>query len=417
MEQEIEIYDICGGYNPYSLEWGEEISFPSTRRLHEYGNRVYNRYPARSIFLVPRAILYQHKDRHLNILDPFMGSGTTAVETVISGNAAYGIEMNPFARLIAEVSCRPFEDANLIINEFQQIMTRWSEYPPVTKPCLSGIERWFKEGDLEALLKLRACIEDITSPITRSFFLVAFADCIKPVSLMERQSLKPYISKRFIKETKTAPDSFKYSFNTHYTAISELTELCTWGGIKWLGFDATEYEAPEESIDIAITSPPYINALDYTRCVKIEGALIGYIDNYVATYMRNIQVGHENRKNRPIADVVKSLFEPYYNQIASVDLGRAKTCLSYFNDIYLNLHLVLQSLRPGGEYHIIIGDNTIKKIEVPTHKIIADLAVNLGYEWFGYYKYQIKDHRTSIPRVAKHQKINYEYVLMLRKPK
>ena len=64
---------------------------------------------------------------------------------------------------------------------------------------------------------------------------------------------------------------------------------------------------------------------------------------------------------------------------------------------------------------MIIGDNTIKGIRVSTHKIIASLAQNVGFEWFGYYKYKIKDHRTSIPREGKPQKIEYEYVLMLKK--
>ena len=66
-------------YNPYSLDWGEEISFPSSRNVKEYGNRIYNRYPARSIFLVPRAILASIGKNHLNVLDPFMGVGCCAI--------------------------------------------------------------------------------------------------------------------------------------------------------------------------------------------------------------------------------------------------------------------------------------------------------------------------------------------------
>ena len=78
-KEKIKSFDF---YNPYTLDWGNEIEFPSSRNVKEYGNRVYNRYPARSIFLVPRAILSHQADRPLNVLDPFMGSGTTAVETV-----------------------------------------------------------------------------------------------------------------------------------------------------------------------------------------------------------------------------------------------------------------------------------------------------------------------------------------------
>lgn len=201
---EIETIDRTGGYNPYQLTWGEEIAFPSTRKLTEYGNRVYNRYPARSIFLVPRAILSQHKNKRFNVLDPFMGSGTTAVETILSGNMPVGVEMDPFARLIANVSSTIFNEKDFasLNNVFEEILRSWSTFEPAYTPKLAGIERWFKENDLKKLLSLKNCIKTLTPSKYLSFMMVAYADCIKPVSLMERQSLKPYISRKHPKVEK-----------------------------------------------------------------------------------------------------------------------------------------------------------------------------------------------------------------------
>lgn len=417
MEIDIETIDRMGGYNPYQLTWGEEIMFPSTRKLTEYGNRIYNRYPARSIFLVPRAILSQYRNQGIKVLDPFMGSGTTAVEALISGNTPIGVEMDPFARLIAEVSSTVFneEDFVMLNNVSVKILRRWNAYKPAPIPQLVGITRWFKDNDLEKLLRLKSCINAMTPPKYLPFMMVAFADCIKPVSLMERQSLKPYISKKHPKITKEVIDSFIYSYNAHLDAIKQMTEVAMPTNIEWIGEDATNFRTESSCIDIAITSPPYINALDYTRCVKIEGAMCDCIDDEIASDMRYVQVGHENRKNKDIDDIVLNTFRPWYDQILSKDRSRANTCMAYFNDIYKNLICVYQALKVNGEYHIIIGDNTIKKIEVPTHKIIASLAESVGYNWFGYYKYQIKDHRTSIPRNNVKNKIQYEYVLMLKK--
>ena len=407
-----------GLYNPYTLKWGEEIEFPSTRLLLEYGNRVYNRYPARSIFLVPRSILAQHTGKKINVLDPFMGSGTTAVETVLSGNIPYGAEMDPFARLIAEVSSTTYNTKELgeLLQTHDTISETFLSFKADDIPGLRGIERWFKPADLSDLLKLKRCITEVVCDKYIPFMLVAFADAIKPVSLMERQSLKPYISKRYPKETKSVKESFDYSFNAHYKAISDMSSFSESGnGITWVGHDATNFKYPEGSIDLAITSPPYINALDYTRCVKIEGALCGCINDSIAKNMRNIQLGHENRKNADISDRVFRLFEPYFQEIKEKDITRAKLCLSYFNDMLKNLLCVYDVLRTGGEYHIIIGDNTIKNVHIPTHEIIDALAQSVGFTLFGYYKYKIKDHRTSIPRGQFHQKIVYEHVLMLKK--
>ena len=405
-------------YNPYKLGWGEKVEFPSTRNLHEYGNRIYNRYPARSVFLVPRAILFQHKDENIKVLDPFMGSGTTAVETVLSGNIPYGLEMDPFARMVAEVSSYVFRKKELgeILELKQMVLTNWTKYKAEEKPHLTGIERWFKEDDLELLLKLKNAIANIVPEKYLKFFLITFADAIKPVSLMERQSLKPYISTRYTKETKSVSDSFEYSFNAHFQAMKEMTTHARVGEkIRWMGTDATDFTSEENYIDLAITSPPYINALDYTRCIKVESALCGTMNDTIAKKLRQQQVGHERRRNQKIVPVVSHLFQSYYTEINKIDTLRAQTSLSYFNDIYKNLVCVHKALRKNGEYHIIIGDNTIRKIDVSTHEIIGFLAKEVGYEHFGYYKYDIRDHRTSIPRKNEKSKIQVEHVLMLRK--
>ena len=147
----------------------------------------------------------------------------------------------------------------------------------------------------------------------------------------------------------------------------------------------------------------------------MESALCGLTDNSQAAWMRKMQVGHEVRRNQVIADIVSSIFERFYRQIAAIDTQRADTCRAYFNDIYNNLMCVFRSLKHGGEYHVIIGDNIIRKIEIPTHSIIMEIAQNVGFTIFGLYSYAIKDHRTSIPRDSSENKIYDEYVIMLRK--
>lgn len=405
-------------YNPYTLDWGEEISFPSSRNVKEYGNRVYNRYPARSIFLVPRAILASIDKSNINVLDPFMGSGTTAVESVISGNIPFGLEMDPFARMVAEVSSSIFTKSEL--NEIEEVcvslLRGWKTYDKAEVPNLTGIKRWFKPEDLDNLLRLKSAIVSIVPLKYQKFFMIVFADSIKPVSLMERQSLKPYISTKYPKETKDVESSFTYSFDAHLFAMQEMFSTRKKARqINWIGDDATNFNTDKPIIDIAISSPPYINALDYTRCIKVESAFCGTIDNITANSLREKQVGHERRRNQAISEVVKTIFGPYFDKIVDSDKQRALTCQAYFNDMYKNLNCVYNVLKEGGEYHVIIGDNTIKGVDVPTHDIIHQIALEVGFECFGYYKYVIKDHRTSIPRNKVNSKIEYEHVIMLRK--
>lgn len=428
----IEIYNKTGGYNPYELGWDETISFPSTRNLSEYGNRLYNRYPARSIFLVPRATINSKvkNKKELNVLDPFMGSGTTAVEASMTNSVIYGTEMDPFARLIAEVSLFRFseKEENELNSIMQHIKSNWADYPinEIYYPNLNNIEYWFDSNIFNDLLRLKSIIyETVLNEKFLKFLKITFADCIKPSSKMERQSTKPYISSKYPKKVKQVYESFEYSFNAHINALRQYHILKNdkfERNINWLGFDATNFNTIKEVIDLAITSPPYLNAFDYTQIIKIESAWVGTLENDDIIKLRAIQVGSEKRSINTIDRFIENLFQPFYNSI--IEQGKkenknftktAKTCLSYFNDIKSNLECVKSVLTKSGEYHMIIGDNVIKKVEIPTHKLIAEIAKEIGFEWFGYYKYVIKDHRTSIPRNDNGGKINYEYVLMLKK--
>jgi len=406
-------------FNPYTLKWGEVIDIPSTRSVKEFGNRIYNRYPARSVFLVPRAIL-NSRPKGQNVLDPFMGSGTTAVEAVISGNKAFGTEMDPFARKVASVSVEVFTREELLDLEatFQNIKANWASFAPDEIPDLTGIERWFNDGDLLSLLKLKACIFSVTEEKYLSFMLVVLADSIKPVSKMERQSTKPYISSKFPKKTKSVEESFCYSFRVHIDAINEMSTYTNYeknSGIVWLGNDATNFSCEPNSIDIAITSPPYINAFDYTQCIKVESSLCGLLTNKEVSKLKKKQVGQSSRRFQQAENNVIEIFKPYYDKLVAIDKLSADTCLGFFSDIYKNLCCVYGALKNNGEYHIIIGDSNIKKTPIPSHDIIAKIAESIGYEWFGYYQYSIKDHRTSIPRDQDTSKIKTEHVIMLRK--
>src|SRR5947209_11057182 len=95
---------VIRDYEHAQIKWSDELEFISTRNVKQYTHRLFNRYPARSINLVPKAILKNLRrevgsDELVRVLDPFMGSGTTAVEGCLQGMIPYGVEIDPFARL------------------------------------------------------------------------------------------------------------------------------------------------------------------------------------------------------------------------------------------------------------------------------------------------------------------------------
>ena len=406
-----------------TFEWGETVSYPGTRSLKLFTHKIFNRYPARSISLVPRQLLntYRKSNGVGTVLDPFMGSGTTAIEGLLSGFNVLGVEIDPFARLITEVSTKFFSKGELqsLQNTFNAIMKSWDAAMPREEyiPNLSNIRYWFSEENFADLLKLKTCIYQLCEDNwSLKFFKLVFADIIRPCSKAERQTLKPYISKRFEKVSASVHASFNKSFKSYFEAICEFSNvfqdqssLFTWSGNNALNFQTNE------AVDIAITSPPYLNSIDYTRCIKLESAWIDCSDDDIIKVVKNNQVGDESRKTKELStfDAIK----PYVDEIACLDLRRAFIATKYFDDIFNNLSRVYESLRVGGSYHMIIGNSSIRGVPIPTHELIAKLGELVGFEWSGYFQYKIKDHRLSIPRQnnATGGKIEYEHVITLQK--
>jgi len=404
------------------LQWGAEIQLPNSRGLSKSPHFVGGRYPCRSVAFVPRIILddFARATEKFSVLDPFMGSGTTAIEAVRRANSVHGVEVDPYARLIATVAVRKYSEGE--IQELESLVSEIGSKVDSQKPDkallpeLKNIDYWFGETNFSDLLKLKSTIFDVTNEgVARDFLLAAFGDIIRACSKAERQSLKPYISKKYIKQPKPVLAEFLRIAPKYVQAITQSSDhKCD--GIVWEGQDATEF-GTSKSIDLAITSPPYINAMDYTRCIKLESAWIGTADDAAIRVVRNAQLGESVRRHCVSDDeFISSLAIKHFGELQAIDEVKFKTALAFFDDMRGNLQSVFNSLKAGGSYYIIIGNSKIRGIDVPTHLAIADIATELGSKWEKYFLYRIKDHRTSIPRGDRGGKIEFEHVLGLVKP-
>lgn len=404
------------------LQWGAEIQFPNSRGFAKSPHFVGGRYPCRSVAFVPRIIIddFSKSAESFNVLDPFMGSGTTAIEAVRRANSVHGVEVDPYARLIATVATRKYsqdvvQELNSLISEIEAKAHKQKPNRALL-PELKNVEYWFGEENFSDLLKLKSTIFDVTKEgAARDFLLAAFGDIIRACSKAERQSLKPYISKKFVKHPKPVLGEFLRIAPKYVHAVIQ-SDSHKSDGIVWEGQDATDFDT-SKSIDLAITSPPYINAMDYTRCIKLESAWIGTADDAVIRTVRDAQLGEAIRRHQAIDDeFISSIALKHFGELEAVDEIKFKTALAFFDDMKRNLQSVFRSLKSGGTYYIIIGNSKIRGIDVPTHQAIAEIAAELGYKWEKYFLYRIKDHRTSIPRGDRGGKIEFEHVLGLVKP-
>jgi DNA modification methylase len=353
-----------------------------------------------------------------------MGSGTTALEANLRSFNAFGLEVDPYARLIGEASVEQLTKSDLetmvsFTNDIESLFKGTRSLSSMI-PDIPNIEHWFSKKAISDLTRIKRLVLEYTEarPKYRSFLLAAFGDIIRGVSNAERQSLKPYVSSRFEKIPGDALVLFKKCLEKYLSGAKAVSQLSEYGPgkINWVKGDATKFVL-KDSIDVAITSPPYINAMDYVRCIRLESSWVGTGTGEIFSDVRASQVGESARiKARPVSEVVVKVIKADYDNIFNLDKSRAKTLAAYFEDMHQNLRCVFASLKPGSCYHIIVGDSVVRGIPVATHRHIADIAQLVGFEWKAYFKYEIKDHRTSLPRNGRGGKIDAENVVTLLKP-
>ncbi|MFC7226296.1 site-specific DNA-methyltransferase [Salinirubellus salinus] len=170
--------------------------------------------------------------------------------------------------------------------------------------------------------------------------------------------------------------------------------------------DARTFDVRDEKrlADLALTSPPYINAINYYRGTKLRLFWISDLleDYFDATQLRQSMVGTNSAQisntNRELPASIRDIWtgttEEYEKtslttldeDIRAIHEGalseakrRAFTTWRFFaEDMLQSICRTYEHLKPGAYFFLIIGENTIGGRHIQSHKFVADIAKNLG---------------------------------------
>src|SRR5262249_40658362 len=161
--------------------------------------------------------------------------------------------------------------------------------------------------------------------------------------------------------------TFEKSFAVHLAAARAFSAACRGaGGITWIGTDGTDFRAPHLRIDVAISSPPYLNALDYVRCIKFESTWCGCATETELSKLRLDHLGESTRRlTGATSNLPSGTARAVVDRIAIKDPLRGSIIAGYFSDMLRNLACVYSILEHGREYHLIVGDSVIRDVKVP----------------------------------------------------
>lgn len=391
------------------------------KNVNSYTHGMF-KYPCKFIPEIPRWAIKKYGVKGGLVFDPFAGSGTTLLEAQIQNMDAYGTEIDEIAKKIIYAKTQNYDinDLKAIENDFKFIMDSYYSENKIFMPDINNLNHWFSIENSNALGKLKIVIDMLLNTKSKLFFEIVFLSIIKDVSFADNASPKPYVSNKIKKIPKDVIKSFEKTYLKYLKYVKDYVEEKIENKVELVAGDAL-FTSKEFKADIAITSPPYINAFDYPRTLRLENlwtgvhteeSLLNSKNNYVGTERFNINI--ERMKSLDILEksiVLKIIF----NQLLDIDEKRAYVVKKFFEDMETNLTNVNSHLKVNGHYIIVIGNSLIRGIDVESWKIINEIAINNGFEYVEHFSYKIQNPYIRIPRSGRGGHIKLDYVLVLKK--
>jgi len=203
------------------------------------------------------------------ILDPFCGIGTVVLESDLLGRSSIGIDLNPYATLIAKSKL----DRNGLENEISYLEKIELNTDSVD---LSNIPLWVKEYYHKKTLKEIIALRNQFLRDKKYFLLgclLGISHGHRPQHLSIRTGyIIPYLPNPKPKKQyrKVVPRLIQKVKRMHKDYFPLKTNS------KIIEADSRYMPLETSSIDVVISSPPYYNTLDYVQTNKLRLALMGY---------------------------------------------------------------------------------------------------------------------------------------------
>lgn len=376
-----------------SLLSDDDWSFKEAKRSEtNYISHGYHRYPAKFIPQIVNKLIMDFTDKGDLIFDPFGGCGTTLVEAKALGRKSIGFDINPVAKLIAETKVTPLNPASL--DNYLEDFIKSNNQLNNQENSLKHSERtgyWFDPLVMNQLDRLYLAINRIKNFQVKRFYLCAFSHILKNCSRWLMKSIKPQVD-----PNKIPPDVFK-TFLGHMrhmmTKNREFYELLKKpGNIKTpanmrLRDSTKRFPLVDHSVDLIITSPPYVTSYEYA---DLHQLILLWLGDDPQRYSRWNKYARQYRSfkekfvgTKLVEHKNKSQFLGFFahhiiNQLPN-NRKYAKSVAKYYSDMQKSIIEMYRVLKPGKKACIIIGNTSLAGVEIKNAEVAAEQMQEAGF--------------------------------------
>lgn len=400
-----------------------------TRKDTAYITHGYHRYPAKFIPQIVSRLAEKYTKEGDLIVDPFGGCGTTLVESKIMGRPSVGVDINPVAVLITKAKITPI-DPQKIEKAFIALKAKidaCSKDTKVKAPEHERIDYWFKPEEKRKLAFIFTEISKLKEQDIRDFFYCAFSNILKNCSIWLQKSNKPTRdpNKNPSDPIATFYKQIKMMMRGNarfYELAKEKNHLeipsqvyCT---------DARTIPVKDNSVSLIVTSPPYVTSYEYADLHQLTALWLEYTKDLSDFRKRFIGTSYHNKKDLVLNS---ELAEKIRNELLKKDKKTAEEVSTYFSEMNQVFAEMKRMLKKAGKTCIVIGNTSLKGVEILNAEVFAEQLQNLGLKIADIIKREIpsknlpsvRDEKTGkFARISDKNKVSAyptEYILIMEK--
>lgn len=319
------------------------------------------------------------KQRKLRILDPMMGSGTIPVLAALNGHRAVGFDVDPLALLIARTWARPLDPAKLRAAAKRVVqVARCSRRRPTfpDDETHDFVDYWFDAKTQLRLARLSSAIK-AEPPTLHNPLWCAFSRLIiaKDAGVSRARDVSHSRPHR-VRDTASFDPIDEYQraveivIRRHLAAGQRRpaeTRLQLSQG------DARCLPLRSNAVDAILTSPPYLQAIDYLRGHRLSLVWMGY-DISALREMRGTSIGSERGLRSTDYIAISEQVTP-----SSMSARGRRILTRYVDDLGHVTTEAARVLRPGGVATFVVAEATLEGKPIKISAIVKQLMENCSF--------------------------------------
>lgn len=371
------------------------------------------------------------------VADPFCGSGTVLLEALFSGRNTIGVDSNPLARLISKVKTTPI-DTHCLREYAGDLLRDCRRTEPEAPPDVVNLTYWFHPHTIRQLSQIRRAIRKTNSPVYKDFFSMCFSATVRKVSLADPRVSVPV---RLRENQYPKGHRLRDKTRVHMERLQTVDVVEVFGQVvdenlqrlgtpeiyaKWhtrariVGVDARNLNAIQtNSIDLVVTSPPYMGAQKYIRSSSLELGWLGLAKSCDLRVLEQRCLGREHFRKMEYANVRETGIDSADKLIRMIfERNPLRACLAatYLNEMRRIFAELSTRIRSGGHLVLVCSNNSICGLEFRTQEFLRIILKDLFFRERLRLIDTIRSRGLMTKRNSTANIILHEWMLLFQKP-